>query len=160
MQAADREPHCVEGEVRHEAADHRGEGAMRCCCLCGIRSLIIAYLCSRYIINTHIIIIIYSYTHHTHIIYSYTHIYTQQLQQQLTAVRNSAVNNLLVEEKELEKAVLTLEKVIVCVLPIVIHAHASSTLRLIIYDPWMDGCIYDVCIYRSLTCSVRRSRRM
>lgn len=43
------------------------------------------------------------------------------------------MNNLLVEEKELEKAVLTLEKVIVCVLPIVIHAcmHASSTLRLI-----------------------------
>jgi len=34
----------------------------------------------------------------------------KQLQQQLTAVRNSAVNSLLVEEKELEKAVGSLEK--------------------------------------------------
>jgi hypothetical protein len=41
------------------------------------------------------------------------------LQQQLTAVRNSAVNSLLVEEKELEKAVGSLEKVSVCVSPIV-----------------------------------------
>lgn len=70
----------------------------------------------------------HQYYTHTHIILIHIYIHIQQLQQQLTAVRNSAVNNLLVEEKELEKAVLTLEKVIVCVLPIVIHPYMHHRL--------------------------------
>ena len=49
------------------------------------------------------------------------------MQQQLTAVRNSAVNSLLVEEKELEKAVGSLEKVGVCPTYRDVDMHVSST---------------------------------